>query len=479
MILKNNHKRKYGFSIIELAVVLAISAITLGASIYAMRNQSDYFNVLVTKTKLDSISLALESYKEKFGAYPCPAPLNAAPSVDGIAASTCTTCPNTYGPNPYYCIPGNNVIIGAIPFRTLGLGNSTGYDAWLNKIIYAIDNRYTVGICQIDSHIKIIDQNGFQISNTALYALLSPGFDQQGGFDYTGNLIKTCNIGTPEGQNCAFTISSANFSSVFRYSAINKSSSVNTYYDDIIKWQSNPGHIYYPAQIGNCILWMDGADVCSVTTNSGNQVTSWLDKSPSQLNATVPSSSNPPAFTNAAASLLNKNSYLTFNAASSNLLSIAGTFSALPLTNFTEIIVFRTSTKALGAITAAAQGVNYISTADRQLGPTASGQIGFSVQGGGQINSSSVLANGQAYITTITVDSSAGGRMFINGIQAANSSTQTSSTLTTNSFLIGGNSAWGYYTGDLMEVLVYNKVLSNTERVTVELYLATKWGIPY
>lgn len=467
-----------GFSLIELAVVIAITSIMLFTSIFVLRIQSDYYNVTTSQVKLSTLTLVLQTYNEKYGFYPCPAPLNAISGADGTAATNCTTCSGVYGPNPYYCTTTSKVVIGAIPFETLGLPRQMSFDSWNKKIMYIIDNRYTTGQCQGNGTIQIIDQNNSLVSNSAIYALISTGFDGKGGYNADGNITKACNTLALDGQNCAFTVSQANFNNIFRTSAINVSNIINTQYDDVITWQTNSNLTFCPAQVGSCILWMDGADICALTTNVSNQVTTWLDKSPSNLIATVPLSSNAPAFTNTPANLLNKNPYLTFNAANSNLLSLAGSFSALPQTNFTEIIVFRTSSTAIAAITAAAQGGNFTSTADRQFGPIASGQIGFVMQGGSQINSSATYTNGKAHIAAITVDSTAGETMFVDGVQVVRG-IQNSSTLVTNSFLIGGHSAWAYYTGDIMEIVVYNKVLSGIERKTVETYLATKWGIPY
>ena len=46
-------------------------------------------------------------------------------------------------------------------------------------------------------------------------------------------------------------------------------------------------------------------------------------------------------------------------------------------------------------------------------------------------------------------------------------------------FNIGGSSnfAYGYYSGFIAEIIIYNRVLLNDERESVTKYLSQKWGI--
>jgi hypothetical protein len=73
---------------------------------------------------------------------------------------------------------------------------------------------------------------------------------------------------------------------------------------------------------------------------------------------------------------------------------------------------------------------------------------------------------------TVRVDSSASRQIFLNGVQRANSGVSLVGALI-NSTVGRGNG--GIYNGDLSEVIVYNRGLSDDERTSVEQYLTHKW----
>lgn len=463
-------KRK-GYSLLELVIVITISAILFISTAVVIGDQIEANKIKATQMKIDTLMQALENYRLKHNALPCPALLTASEGSAqyAVAQSGCAdTCPSGLT-----C--SGNFVSGAIPTSDLELGINVSIDDWNDKIAYSVDRRFTnTGTCQVDGSLTVNHTEGGvtnTLSTAAAYVLVSYGKDGFGAYDTNGSLKASCASGMLQTENC-------NNDYIFTTSDINKPTDASIYYDDIVGWQPNNALKRCPQGVEDCALWLDAADICSIDyQGSLHEVASWADKSLNGYSAV--SSGSAPTFD--PATYYNNHPYISFGG--SHLLSINGS-SLPPSTDFTQIVVFKTTNNSDAVITAAADGSSYVANSNRQLGLQNSGKAAFSISSGTTIQSnaqcgtsSPYCADGIAHIATVQVDSAKGHTLYLDGVVDASSPT-TSATLSGQShMLIGGNSSWGYYTGDLLEVILYNRVLSLNEMKAIELYLAAKWNI--
>jgi type II secretory pathway pseudopilin PulG len=462
--------KQKGYTLLELVIVITISIILFASTAVVIGDQIEGNKIRSTGIKIEALTQALENYRIKHHALPCPALLTDAEgsSSYGVAATECAnTCPSGMTCN-------TNFVTGAVPTVDLELGNSIAIDDWDSKIVYSIDRRFTQeGVCQVDGALTVNNTEGGvtnTLSSTAAYVLVSFGKDGFGAYSTGGALKASCASGMLQTENC-------NNDYIFTTAYINKPVDATIYYDDIVGWSPNTQRIKCPAGVVDCQLWLDAADICSINYNSpSNVVSNWIDKSDNNLEAVGVSN---PTFDPAVK--FNDYPYISF--AGAQLLTV-NSATVLPDTNFTEVLVFRTSTNSDAVITAAADGASYTANANRQLGFQSSGKSAFSIISGETINSnarcgtaSPYCADGKPHIATITVDSTKGHILYLDGVVDASSPTATTSLSGQSHMLVGGHTSWGYYTGDLMEVLVYNRVLTLNELKTLEVYLAAKWNV--
>ena len=125
-----------GFSLVEMAIVLAIVALLLGGLLPSISSQIEQQRRSETRKQLDEIQQALIGYAIIYGRLPCPASSTSNGAEDPSSGSGVCT-------HPYD---------GFVPAATLGLTSvdSQGFsiDAWNNRIHYAVtawsSNTFTV-----------------------------------------------------------------------------------------------------------------------------------------------------------------------------------------------------------------------------------------------------------------------------------------------------------------------------------------------
>lgn len=119
-----------GFTLVEMAIVLAIVGLLLGGLIPTLSAQMESQRINETRKQLDEIQQALIGYAIVYGRLPCPAS-SASNGTESFAAggnASNGNCSNFYN--------------GFVPAATLGITsvNSQGLviDAWGNPIRYAV-----------------------------------------------------------------------------------------------------------------------------------------------------------------------------------------------------------------------------------------------------------------------------------------------------------------------------------------------------
>jgi sugar lactone lactonase YvrE/type II secretory pathway pseudopilin PulG len=181
MTYKSDLSRK-GFTLIQLSILLTVAALVLVAILPSTRTAMNANNA--TNAKMNTVLTALRQYESKTATLPCPAdaslPIGSASY--GVAAANPGTGTNCSGGSPAanYVDAANNVAIGAVPVRALGLSNDYAVDAYGRDITYAVDTNATVCFLGTLSGKIAVTDNG--TVNTSVIALLSHGADGHGAW---------------------------------------------------------------------------------------------------------------------------------------------------------------------------------------------------------------------------------------------------------------------------------------------------------
>ncbi len=234
------------------------------------------------------------------------------------------------------------------------------------------------------------------------------------------------------------------------------------------------GLIQLHAQVptANLKLWLK-ADAGTSTTTDGQPVSKWADQSGNGNNATQPTTSNEPTYV---ASSLNGKPALHFTSTNASYL-ILPTDSVLGIQNsdYEIFIVARTDSSAISFLISSGNVENF----EMHLNGAAGAR--FIPIGSTYIDegSSGQYADNNPHIFDAQA-SSTEGLIRVDGVNGGD--TLTNVRCSTNSDLVLGMrlSVLSYFfTGDISEVIIYNKVLSAADRILVESYLASKYGISY
>jgi prepilin-type N-terminal cleavage/methylation domain-containing protein len=151
--------QSFGFSLVEIAVVLVIIAILTTAIAVPLSSQIDQQRVNETTRQLEAIKEAIYGFAIANGRLPCPATDNL---IYGNANSNGAELPVGGG--------ACNVSVGYVPGATLGLtsvdANGFVVDSWgltSNRVIYSVaDNNLTGGSCVGTQMSPLTTSNGIR-----------------------------------------------------------------------------------------------------------------------------------------------------------------------------------------------------------------------------------------------------------------------------------------------------------------------------
>lgn len=245
-------RARHGFSLLELAVVLAILAVILGFGINIGQSAIEGSTRLRMQEKMSLIKQSLESYARHNGYLPCPSaptftPSNANYGRENRPAGAGTGCDVTNGVQN-----ASGVLYGALPIVSLGLDESFMADEWGNKLTYAvsqghigINNSYSRNYAAEPATIEV-QGNGYKHTSTtsgdgsspgagATFAVISHGKNRLGAYPVNG---ATINAACPTAPNIERFNCNRNDQIVVDV-APNEGTQPAVYFDDYVVWGSN------------------------------------------------------------------------------------------------------------------------------------------------------------------------------------------------------------------------------------------------
>lgn len=152
-------KRK-GFSLVELAIVLVVIGLLMASALTIATIVESQSDIDDTDEKLDLIETALIEYYNKYRHLPCPASNQTVKSDVNFGKSQAACDEAAVDTDD---VPIIEVRIGTVPVRDLSLPTTAAFDAWNNRITYAVIKGLAVDeatYAAYDDGIDNIDDDG-------------------------------------------------------------------------------------------------------------------------------------------------------------------------------------------------------------------------------------------------------------------------------------------------------------------------------
>ena len=221
---------------------------------------------------------------------------------------------------------------------------------------------------------------------------------------------------------------------------------------------------YFPLSVAGCQLWLDGADTSTLlqasgasVTTTGQSVSTWKDKSGNGYNATA----NGTAATNGTNYVIFAGAQNYGTSLSSTMLTQSG-FSVISYTGSAKMDIISVNS------TSGTAGLQQIIITGSQI---------ITSYGGATVVTGSAVSASTVLLYNYTFNSGVNAFIYLNGTQTGTSSGAAisgSGTISIGSY--NNNGGLEPFTGNMYEILLYNQVLSTSQRQAVEGYLAWKWG---
>lgn len=129
----HRERRAAGLSLMEVAIVVTVLGIVLGAGLEVLRPQVVAANRESARGQVATIAAALELYAARHERLPCPSDVTAQDAADSFSNDG---RPQPAG--PLQCAAGD--AISGVPWRALGLPQEAAIDPWGRQIAYRVYN---------------------------------------------------------------------------------------------------------------------------------------------------------------------------------------------------------------------------------------------------------------------------------------------------------------------------------------------------
>jgi hypothetical protein len=239
--------------------------------------------------------------------------------------------------------------------------------------------------------------------------------------------------------------------------------------------------VFNPTVLSNCVLWLDGADVSTMFQNStgtlpvrasGSTVSLWKDKSVSANHASN-TTAQPTVNFNA------QNGLPLVNFSGSQYLTLSTSSLPTGATECTFFFLTRTTSSAVQVFFTYGAEPNTANRNPQFFYNT--GVLSTDLYGGGGLNDNINYVN--SYVITSCIFTTTRNTAWDNGTQFSGGSTAITLNTGTGWASIGvgrippGNVLSYYLTGQMGELVVFNRALNEQQRQQMEGYLAWKWGV--
>lgn len=238
-MLKLNKKSQAGYSLIQIAIAMVVLGIFIAA---AGKSYVVYLNgkqITTTLENIEDVRIALQSYRERLGVYPCPSRMDinrnnpdygARTSCDGgpdddhdhmppgdcgdgICIETVvdgTAYVMTNGQNvtpPARALTNARVRVGAIPFRELQIDEKSTIDGYGSKLLYAVTESLTDRDTFNDANgaVHIVNALGESLVDppgSAPFVIVSTGPNELGAYSSEGAQVVPCSGAVLDAENC-------------------------------------------------------------------------------------------------------------------------------------------------------------------------------------------------------------------------------------------------------------------------------------
>jgi prepilin-type N-terminal cleavage/methylation domain-containing protein len=176
-------RRARGFTLVELAVALAVIGLLIGMLMVPLNAQVDQQRINDTRKQLDLVTEAILGFAVANGRLPCPAVATTANTVAGAGAE------NFAAPSCVGAVAG--VVVGVVPWATLGLPE---VDAWERRFTYVATDTFAdnlpagmpASFALTDTGNLIVTSGGVTIANGMAAVIVSHGKNGLGGFRTDG-----------------------------------------------------------------------------------------------------------------------------------------------------------------------------------------------------------------------------------------------------------------------------------------------------
>ncbi len=228
-------KEQKGVSLIASAFLIIVLgfALIVGKQLFEIWAQQD--RIQTTRAHLDKVQDALNDYLLVNGRYPCPASLTAPiddPDETFGVESDCAEAPaaGTFEADGRE-IEGVTIPVrtGAVPVRTLGIGDEYIADGYGNRLIYAVTRTYAHPTDPLptgdDGAISVIDGDtsadeggnpATRVPGNIVTLVYSMGDDDNGTYTLNGAQNEECDPDKISGENCDFADNAVFRNSVYR-----------------------------------------------------------------------------------------------------------------------------------------------------------------------------------------------------------------------------------------------------------------------
>lgn len=244
--MMGNTTSRHGYTLIEMAIALAVLGMLTGMMLTMTTGQQDTKSLKAQNARMKELNEALAYHVMLRGRLPCPARPTLPEGDPDFAREDCTGPADIATVRDTAAGAGANedVQIGILPTRSLGIADRYLYDQWGSRTGYAVVKALTVDAASFTAYDTPLETGVIHITDAAVnpmteqlpgnvvaYAIVSYGKDKKGGANRVGTITSACDAATLDGANCD------NADNIFIDTEINDGKFVNTYYHDIIRWK--------------------------------------------------------------------------------------------------------------------------------------------------------------------------------------------------------------------------------------------------